>query len=86
MAMGVPVVATNVGGPAEAIRPGIDGLLLPPRRAELWAKRLEPLLDDPEGRRRIGASGRARAALFSVAAHASQMLEIYRTVSSAPSS
>ena len=78
MAMGVPVVATEVGGPAEIIRSGIDGLLLPPRRAELWARELEPLIDDPEGRRRMGASGRARAALFSVPAHVNQMLEAYR--------
>jgi len=86
MAMGVPVVATEVGGPAEIVRPGIDGLLLQPRRPKLWAEKLEPLVDDSEGRRRIGASGRARAALFSVPAHASRMLEIYRTVAPAPSS
>ncbi len=37
--MGVPVVATDVGGPAEIVRPGVDGLLLPPREpAELGAR------------------------------------------------
>lgn len=78
MAMGVPVVATEVGGPAEIVRPGVDGLLLPPRRAELWASELEPLIDNPELRQRMGASARERASLFGVPAHAAAMLEVYR--------
>ena len=46
MAMGVPVISTSVGGPAEIIRAGVDGLLLPPCSPELWADRVAPLLSD----------------------------------------
>ena len=49
MAMGVAVVATESGGPAEIVHPG-EGLLLPPRRPDLWAEALLPLVADP-GRR-----------------------------------
>lgn len=78
MAMGVPVVATAVGGTAEVIRPDRDGLLLPPRQPELWAERLGPLIEDRDARRRMGESGRLRARDFSAPAHAEQMMAAYR--------
>jgi len=80
MAVGVPVVSTNVGGPAEIIRDGVDGLLLPPRRPELWAERIVPLLADHRRRLRMGESGRERAAGFSPRAHAEAMLDAYRAL------
>jgi L-malate glycosyltransferase len=78
MAMGVPVLATETGGPAEIVRPGVDGLLLPARRPEDWARGLEPLADSVEERRRMGRAGRERAVDFSVPVHAEQMLGLYR--------
>jgi L-malate glycosyltransferase len=80
MAMGTPVVATSSGGPAEVVRPGADGLLLPPRQPELWARELAPLLESAEVRGRMGANGRRRAADFSLQAHAAEALSIYRTL------
>lgn len=81
MALGVPVVATDVGGPAEAVRPGVDGLLLPPREPALWAERLKPLVESREARGRMGANGRARARDFDLRAHATEMLEVYGSLS-----
>src|SRR5204863_500605 len=49
MAMGVPVLATNVGGPAEIVRSGQEGVTLPPRQPERWAQVLDELLSCPEG-------------------------------------
>lgn len=77
MAMRVPVVATDVGGPAEIVRSGVDGLLLRPRSPRLWAEELEPLLESAEARARMGANGRQRAQKFGLAEHAAAMLEIY---------
>src|SRR4051812_11781179 len=49
MAMRRTVLATAAGGPAEVIRDGVDGRLLPPRRPEVWASAAAELLAD-EGR------------------------------------
>ena len=82
MAMGVPVAATETGGPAEIVRPGTDGLLLPPRQPEAWARALEALVDDGAERERMGRAGRERARDFSVPVHAERMLGAYRSLTS----
>jgi glycosyltransferase involved in cell wall biosynthesis len=61
MTMGVPVVATNVGGPAEIVRHAEDGWLLPPRQPELWAREIGALLESPARRAALAASARAAA-------------------------
>lgn len=78
MAMGVPVAATEAGGPAEIVRAGEGGLLLPPRRPDLWAEALLPLVADPRRRAELGIRGRRRAADFGIEAHAEQALALYR--------
>lgn len=78
MAMGVPVIATDVGGPAEIIRDGIDGLLLPPRRPEVWAGAVRSLIAEPDRRREMGRRGREHAvARFGVERHVQAVLEAY---------
>jgi glycosyltransferase involved in cell wall biosynthesis len=61
MAAGRPVVATSVGGPAELVRNGVDGLLVPPRRPELLAQAVGGLLGEPEHAAEMGERGRERA-------------------------
>jgi len=78
MAMAVPVAATEEGGPAEIVREGVDGLLLPPRRPDEWARALAPLLDDPDRRAAMGAAARARAEDFDLPRHAATVLALYR--------
>lgn len=85
MAMGVPVAATDAGGPAEIVRPGVDGLLLEPRRPDEWARALRPLVDSAETRARMGAAGRERARGFSVPVHAAQVMAMYRDLLQASS-
>jgi L-malate glycosyltransferase len=81
MAMGVPVVATSEGGPAEIVRDRVDGLVLPPRRPERWAAAVDELLRSPELRVQMGQRGRERAlADFSVAGHVDELLDLYREV------
>jgi glycosyltransferase involved in cell wall biosynthesis len=63
MAMGRPVIATNVGGPREIVTSGFDGLLLPPRlRPDLWAEAVGSLLTNPERRSEIGRRERSAQA------------------------
>jgi glycosyltransferase involved in cell wall biosynthesis len=78
MAMAVPVVATSVGGPAEAVSEAEAGLLLPPRSPDVWAAALEGLLEHSDLRREMGQRGRERAvARFGVDAHVRDILAIY---------
>jgi glycosyltransferase involved in cell wall biosynthesis len=60
MALGLPVVATRVGGIPQAVRDGVDGLLVPPRDATALANALIRLLTDMEFRCALGSSGRQR--------------------------
>jgi glycosyltransferase involved in cell wall biosynthesis len=53
MALETAAVATNLGGPAEFIDDGNDGILLPPREVERWGEALTRLFDDPAGRQAL---------------------------------
>lgn len=58
-AMGVPVVASNVGGLPETVRHGETGLLVPPQSPEAIAEAVIHLLQNPQLRRRFSRAGRA---------------------------
>lgn len=60
MAMGLPVVTTDVGGMAEAVRDGVDGLVVPPRDPGALADAVERLIKDAPLRIEMGDSGAAR--------------------------
>jgi len=60
MAMEIPCVSTTIAGIPELIRDGIDGMLIPPSDDVQLAEALTRLIEDPDLRRRLGASGRQR--------------------------
>ncbi len=60
MARGLPCVATDAGGNAEALAEGA-GLLYPPGDVDALAGHLRALLDDRDAALRLGNHGRARA-------------------------
>jgi glycosyltransferase involved in cell wall biosynthesis len=60
MAAARPVVASDIGGTAEAVMQGKTGLLVPPGDAELAARALAELAGDPERARQMGEAGRVR--------------------------
>lgn len=80
MAMQVPVIATNVGGPAEVISDGADGLLLPPRQPSTWAAAITTLIESPWLRDRIARNGRVRSSAFGSDAHTEALADLYETV------
>lgn len=57
-AHGLPVVAHDVGGVAEAVSDGVTGLLVPPDRPAQLAAAFEKLIHDPRLREQLGAAGR----------------------------
>jgi glycosyltransferase involved in cell wall biosynthesis len=60
MAYGRPVVATSVGGLAEAVEDGVTGLLVPPGEPVALREALERVLADGELRERLGTAARDR--------------------------
>ncbi len=58
MAASLPVVATAVGGNAEALQDGVSGLIVPPEDPEALAAAILSLIEDPARRARMGAAGR----------------------------
>lgn len=78
MALNVPVVATNVGGPPEIIADGREGYLVAPREPVAWARAIRRLAEEPERGREMGRAGRRRVqGAFSVEHHVSSMLDVY---------
>jgi glycosyltransferase involved in cell wall biosynthesis len=61
MCLGLPVVATRVGGIPEMVEHGLTGMLVPPGESEPLADALMQLLDDPQLRHRLGAAARGQA-------------------------
>jgi L-malate glycosyltransferase len=45
MATGIPVVSTSAGGPLDIIRPGVNGLLVPPRNPQALVTAVRSLSD-----------------------------------------
>lgn len=60
MAIGLPVIATAVGGTPEVVMDGITGLLVPPRDPAALAEAIATLLHDPDLRRKMGQAGQER--------------------------
>jgi glycosyltransferase involved in cell wall biosynthesis len=58
MACGLPVVSTAVAGIPELVRPGANGVLVPPRDVAALAEALATLIDAPERREAMGKAAR----------------------------
>jgi glycosyltransferase involved in cell wall biosynthesis len=79
MALGLPVVASDVGGVGEAVETGASGLLVPPRDPAALAAAVSRLLADPATAAALGAAARARVAdRFTVEAMVEGTLAVYR--------
>jgi glycosyltransferase involved in cell wall biosynthesis len=74
-----PVVATDVRGCREVVRPGVNGVLVPARDGPALARAIERLLEAPELRARLGQGGRRLVeAEFAEPLVVQQTLAIYR--------
>jgi glycosyltransferase involved in cell wall biosynthesis len=74
MALGKPVIAGSEGGPREILTDGVDGLLVAYGDADALAAAVRVYLDDPEFARVVGAAARRRAAEFSAARYADNVI------------
>ncbi|MGH9115550.1 MAG: glycosyltransferase [Acidimicrobiales bacterium] len=77
LALGIPVVATGVGGVAEAVRPGVEGLLVPPSRPDLLAAAVLEVAGDAARRAAMSEAASRRSGLFDIARAARRIEEMY---------
>lgn len=81
MAMGKPLVATNVGGIPEVVVDGSTGILVPPRDPEAIAGALEVLIKDQEKSREMGITARKRVQdLFNIDENVRNIIKLYNTL------
>ena len=81
MALGVPVVATEVGGLPEVVLHGETGMLVPPANTPALAKGILWMLDHPEATMEMAEKGRKSVLeRFSAPVMARRTEELYRRV------
>lgn len=81
-AMRRPVIASDLGGPAETVVHGVTGWLATPGDVEAWRAALATALAaDQDARRKMGAAARTRVLrLYSLAAMCKATFDVYRRV------
>ena len=77
LAAGVPVVATRVGGLAEAVEDGTSGRLVPARRPQQLADAIVELAADPDERRRLSTGAAEAAGRFSARRSSAEIEVVY---------
>jgi glycosyltransferase involved in cell wall biosynthesis len=81
LAAATPVVANRVGGVPDVVRDGVDGFLVERGDVEAAADHLATLAAEPDLRRRLGESGRARVRdRYSVARLVDDVDRLYRAL------
>jgi D-inositol-3-phosphate glycosyltransferase len=81
MAMGTPVIASEVGGLAFLVRDGRNGFLVPSRDPEALAERIFTLLLDDACRTELGRQAREHALAYDWPHITDKILGLYRRVS-----
>jgi phosphatidylinositol alpha-mannosyltransferase len=80
MAAGLPVVATRVGGTADLVNDGVNGLLVAPRDPAALATAISQVLADPAAATRMASAARRTAAAYAWPDLARNVLDVYRQV------
>ncbi len=82
MAAGTPIVASDIGGFADVLEDGEEGLLVPPRDADALAAAADRLLSDAALREQMGGAGTLRAEHYSWERVSARVLEYYEAIAS----
>ena len=86
LAVGTPVIATDLEGNPELVVHGTTGLLVPPRRPEALARAMLDIINDPVAACRMALAGHQRVNTeFSTARKVERTESLYRRLLSRPS-
>ncbi|MCU0268924.1 MAG: glycosyltransferase [Acidimicrobiales bacterium] len=77
LALGLPVVATRVGGIPQAVDDGVEADLVPVGRPDLLAAAYVALARDPARRSRLSGAARARSGAFTIDPAARRLEALY---------
>ena len=81
MALGLPVVGTNIGGTTEQVSDGETGFLVPPADPAAMATAIGKLAADPDYRRRMGEKGRQRVGeKFNILTMTDRIVSVYQRI------
>jgi D-inositol-3-phosphate glycosyltransferase len=80
MAMGTPVIASEVGGLAFVVRDGETGFHVPSRDPEALADKIFCLLTDPGCREQLGRQAREYAQQYDWSIIVQRLLQVYRSL------
>jgi glycosyltransferase involved in cell wall biosynthesis len=78
MSVGLPIVATAVGGVPQFVTDSQEGLLVTPGRPDLLAEALVRICSDSELRRRLGEGAKRKSTVFDVRSASAKIEGIYR--------
>ena len=79
--MGLPVVATRVGGVPELVEEGVTGFVVPPENPGELAEALIRLLDNPALRLEMGRSAKMKVARqFSAVSMQEKTADLYQAL------
>ncbi len=84
MAMGRPVIASDVGGLSFLVEDGVTGYHVPSRDPEALAERMYELLTNPSCRDEMGRAARQSAEQFDWSIIAGRMVALYRKLLAEP--
>ncbi len=78
MAIGLPSVVSDVGAMSEAVRHGLDGIVVSPNDVQALAEALDYLAQNPELRQRLGNSARVRCeSLYGIERMVDTLVDVY---------
>jgi glycosyltransferase involved in cell wall biosynthesis len=80
LTLGIPPVATRVGGTPEVITSGVEGLLVPPGRPDELGAAIASLARAPDLRREMSRAAMQRASTFDIEAATRKVEATYRSV------
>ena len=81
MAVGLPVVATDVGGNSEAVAHETTGYIVPVDDAKALTDKIQELIKDEEKRKDMGAAGRARVMeMFTIEQNVARIEKLYHEI------